>query len=159
LFGLIAGSGELAVKLRVLPWPEGEANWAAATCFEVWLKTRGGTGSSDLAHGIRHVRHFLQTESARFWDYQTDERQPLKLVGYKHRGKKRETRYCVLPTLFEREACGGYDYRPVAQELKRMGFLITENGRLQCRTPKLPDGTRPRTYVIRGPFIEEEEVE
>ena len=44
-FGLAAAAGEIAITLGILPWPESEANGAAARCFEAWLSARGGTGS------------------------------------------------------------------------------------------------------------------
>lgn len=44
-FGLAAAAGELAIRLAILPWPNGEAISATARCFEAWLAARGGSGS------------------------------------------------------------------------------------------------------------------
>ena len=66
-FGLIAAAGELAAGLGILPWPEGEAERAAARCFNDWLQARGGTGSAELRDGIAQVRAFLEAHgSSRF---------------------------------------------------------------------------------------------
>ena len=66
-FGLIAAAGELAAGLGILPWPEGEAERAAARCFGDWLQARGGTGSAELRDGIAQVRAFLEAHgSSRF---------------------------------------------------------------------------------------------
>src|SRR5689334_18189728 len=46
-FGLVAAAGELATALGVLPWPEGEAERAAARCFADWLAARGGVGPAE----------------------------------------------------------------------------------------------------------------
>src|SRR5260370_27342632 len=64
-FGLIAAAGELAIALGVLPWDEGTADEAAATCFQAWLKTRGGAGPAGVENGIRQIRKIsaLQEES------------------------------------------------------------------------------------------------
>jgi hypothetical protein len=48
-FGLVAAAGELATGLGVLPWPEGEAERAAARCFGDWLRARGGAGPASCA--------------------------------------------------------------------------------------------------------------
>lgn len=44
-FGLAAATGELAIRLGILPWAENEAITAISVCFEGWLGARGGTGS------------------------------------------------------------------------------------------------------------------
>lgn len=71
-FALIAAAGELAATMGILPWPEGEAELAAATCFNAWVRARGGTGPAEIAAGIAQVRAFLEAHGmSRFepaWD-------------------------------------------------------------------------------------------
>jgi putative DNA primase/helicase len=66
-FGLIAAGGELAIRLKILPWPEGEAEKAAKICFRAWLDARGGNGASEDLQGVNSVRNSLAAHhSARF---------------------------------------------------------------------------------------------
>ena len=66
-FALVAAAGELATALEILPWPQGEASFAAARCFDDWLAARGGHGPEEITEGIRRVRSFLEMHgSSRF---------------------------------------------------------------------------------------------
>lgn len=58
-FALVAWVGEFAIAADALPWPAGHAEWAAATCFEAWVKARGHTGDSDTAAAVDRLRLFL----------------------------------------------------------------------------------------------------
>jgi uncharacterized protein (DUF927 family) len=59
-FGLVAASGELAIELGILPWPQGEGLKAAKTCFEAWLAARGSsTEAAEITAGITSVKIFL----------------------------------------------------------------------------------------------------
>ncbi|OGB27096.1 MAG: hypothetical protein A3I66_19070 [Burkholderiales bacterium RIFCSPLOWO2_02_FULL_57_36] len=60
-FALIAAAGEMATAAGLTGWPEGEAIRAAHTCFDAWLKLRGGAGSSEKTSMLRQVRAFLET--------------------------------------------------------------------------------------------------
>ena len=62
----------------------------------------------------------------------------------------------MFPEVFRREICKGYDADAVARELSRLGFLITESGRLQYKLPKAHEGARPRMYAVQGRFLESE---
>lgn len=152
--GLVAGAGELAIELRILPWPRGEAVEAAGKCIQDWLSARGGAGGADLQRAIRKLRHFLLAEAARFHDLgNRDGQPPYHCAGYKRADGSR-TIYYVLPEVFAGEATGGDDPRAVARELDRRGFLKEEGDRLQIKTPRLPGGERPRAYAICGGFLE-----
>lgn len=59
-FALIAAAGEMATAAGMTGWPVGEAIRAAHTCFDAWLKLRGGAGSSEKVTMLRQVRAFLE---------------------------------------------------------------------------------------------------
>lgn len=68
-FALIAAAGELATRLGILPWPEGEAQRGVSKCFQAWLGNRGGTGPSETHKGVMQVLQLLQAHaSSRFLD-------------------------------------------------------------------------------------------
>lgn len=59
-FALVAAAGEMATAAGLTGWPEGEAIRAAYNCFDAWLKSRGGAGSSEKTNMLRAVRSFLE---------------------------------------------------------------------------------------------------
>lgn len=81
-FALIAAAGEMATAAGLTGWPEGEATRAAHTCFDAWLKLRGGAGSSEKTNMLRQVRSFLETHGdGRFamWHRAADDHAPKTL--------------------------------------------------------------------------------
>ena len=60
-FALVAAAGEMATEAGLTGWPAGEATRAARACFEAWIQSRGGSGSSEVAAMLRQVRRFLET--------------------------------------------------------------------------------------------------
>ncbi len=59
-FALVAVAGELATEAGLTGWPAGEATRAARACFEAWIQSRGGSGSSEVTAMLRAVRRFLE---------------------------------------------------------------------------------------------------
>ena len=59
-FGLVAAAGELAIKFKILPWPERTAWDAAATLFKKWTQQRGGTDALELQTALKALTDFMQ---------------------------------------------------------------------------------------------------
>lgn len=59
-FALVAAAGEMATAAGLTGWPAGEATRAARACFNAWLQSRGGAGSSETVAMLRQVRRFLE---------------------------------------------------------------------------------------------------
>lgn len=59
-FALVAAAGEMATDAGLTGWPAGEATEAARACFNAWLKTRGGSGSSEVVSMLRQVVRFFE---------------------------------------------------------------------------------------------------
>ncbi|MDD2924476.1 DUF927 domain-containing protein [Rhodoferax sp.] len=81
-FALIAAAGELATQAGLTGWPEGEATRAAKICFDAWISSRGGAGSSEVTAMLRQVRRFLETHGeGRFamWHRGSDDHAPKTL--------------------------------------------------------------------------------
>jgi len=157
-FALVAAAGELATSWGITGWEPGEATQATKTCFDAWVKERGTAGKKEDLDVIRQVRRFLQEHGdARFvpLDHKSEFRTVYR-SGYRgtNNGK---TIFYVLSEIFKAEMCKGLDYKYAAKVLNERGYLhTTETGRLQTRTPVTPDdGTRPRTYAIKGSILED----
>lgn len=157
-FALVAAAGELATSWGVTGWKPGEATLAAKICFRGWVKERGGTGKKEDSDVIRQIRRFLQEHGdARFvpLDHKSEFRTMYR-SGYRGRHMD-ETIFYVLTEVFKDEMCKGLDPHYAARVLHDRGYLhTTEKGRFQTRTPVTPDdGTRPRTYAIKGRILED----
>ena len=59
-FGLVAAAGELAIKFKILPWPEHTAWDAAAILFKKWTQQRGGTDTLELQTALKTLTEFIQ---------------------------------------------------------------------------------------------------
>jgi len=81
-FALVAVAGDLATQAGLTGWPDGEATRAAKICFDAWLNSRGGAGSSEVTAMLRQVRRFLELNAeGRFamWHRGTDDHAPKTL--------------------------------------------------------------------------------
>lgn len=81
-FALVAAAGELATEAGLTGWPAGEATRAARACFEAWIQSRGGSGSSEVTAILRGVRRFLELNGeGRFsmWHRGADDHAPKTL--------------------------------------------------------------------------------
>ena len=81
-FALVAAAGEMATAAGLTGWPEGEAVRAATVCFNAWIASRGGSGSSEEVTMLRAVRLFLGAHGeGRFtmWHRAADDRAPKTL--------------------------------------------------------------------------------
>ena len=81
-FALVAAAGEMATAAGLTGWPAGEATCAAKACFDAWIASRGGVGSSEIFSMLQQVRHFLETHGeGRFsmWHRCADDHAPKTL--------------------------------------------------------------------------------
>lgn len=125
-FALVAAAGELAGAVGVLPWPEGEAERAAAVCFNAWLDQRGGTGPAEVKAGLEQVRRFFQAHGAsRFEPWQgADQARPvINRAGFiRQSDEGREL--CIFPATFRDEVAAGFDAKALVKELMALGLLL-----------------------------------
>ena len=81
-FALVAVAGELATQAGLTGWPAGESERAARICFDAWVNSRGGAGSSEVLAMLRAVRRFLEMHGeGRFamWHRGSDDHAPKTL--------------------------------------------------------------------------------
>jgi uncharacterized protein (DUF927 family)/5S rRNA maturation endonuclease (ribonuclease M5) len=160
-FGLIAAAGELATDGGITGWEQNEAAAAAAGGLEDWLKLRGTAGAVDIEAAIGQVKNFIEVNGAsRFQsakarlDVHGD---PINEKVVNRAGFRVEddetTMYLILPEVFRREVCEGFDHQTVAKALKERSFIEVQPPHLtkKCR---LPEVGNVRVYAVKSSLLE-----
>jgi uncharacterized protein (DUF927 family) len=168
-FALAAFAGELATEIGLTGWEPEEATDAAKALFQVWLESRGTSGSTDEVAAVRQVRAFLEQHgSSRFQrlrdrlkpdpktgvtapdpeDPATDDRPVLNRAGFvKPDIDGHISEYFIAPEIFRCEVCKGFDYQMVARGLKARKLLITDKDAILMRRQRTPEGNL-RFYCV-----------
>jgi uncharacterized protein (DUF927 family) len=158
----VAAAGEMATAMEITGWEPGEAQRAALRCFQDWIKDRGGVGQADVETGIRQVRHFFEINgSSHFQSVSVrmdshgdviEERIPCR-AGY-WRDEDDRRLYLVLPEVWKRQVCAGFDARLIATVMAKRGFLIKGDGKNFTKKERTPIGSL-RFYVVSSRILEE----
>jgi putative DNA primase/helicase len=160
-FGLIAAAGELATDGGITGWEQNEAAAAAARGFGDWLNLRGTAGAIDIEAAIRQVKNFIEVNGAsRFQsakarlDVHGDSinEKVVNRAGFRVE-EAETTMYLILPEVFRREVCEGFDHRTVAKTLKERNFIEVQPPHLtkKCR---LPEVGNVRVYAVKSSLLE-----
>ncbi|EPC4024978.1 DUF927 domain-containing protein [Aeromonas salmonicida] len=137
-FALVAAAGELATRLGVSGWPEGEATKAVRVCLKAWLAERGHLGNKEDAATLAQVRGFVSTHQlTRFADWYNINHRPANMVGYR-KTESDGVSFFVLPPGWA-EITKGRDPKRAAHLCLEAGYLLTgkDKKRLQ-RKARLP---------------------
>jgi putative DNA primase/helicase len=164
-FALIGAAGELATAAGITGWPEQESSNAAARCFGNWLARRvGGSGAGDSEAAIQQVRSFIEAHGAsRFQSAKgrldgRGEPLPEKVInraGFRvDDGDGEAVEYLILPEVFRREVCEGFDARMVARALSERGYLDCQPPHL-TKKPRLPEVGSVRVYAVKASILGE----
>lgn len=148
-FALVAAAGELATRLGVTGWPEGEALRAVRVCLKAWLAERGHLGNKEDAATLEQVRGFVTAHQyTRFADWFDANHRPANMVGYR-KVESDGVSFFVLPPGWA-EITKGRDPKRSALLCLEAGYLMTgkDKKRLQ-RQVRLPGmGKGMRVYVL-----------
>jgi uncharacterized protein (DUF927 family) len=147
-YALISAAGELATDTGITGWKAGESSRAAARCFKNWLERRGTVGAVDVEVAIRQVKRFVEVNGASRFQLaksRTDghgepiQEKVVNRAGFRVDENGEATEYLILPEVFQREVCGGFDYQVVGKALKERGFLHPQPPHLtkKCRLPEV----------------------
>jgi putative DNA primase/helicase len=137
-FALVAAAGELATRLGVTGWPEGEAIRAVRVCLKAWLAERGHLGNQEDAATLMQVRGFVFAHQfTRFADWFDVNHRPANMVGYR-KVESDCVSFFVLPQGWL-EITKGRDPKRAAILCLEAGYLLTgkDKKRLQ-RKVRLP---------------------
>jgi putative DNA primase/helicase len=154
-FALIALAGEYATKSGVTGWPERVAYDAAARCFADWLESRGSAGNQERAAMLSQVKAFFEAhEESRFANIDAmDERPTINRAGFRRSGES-GVEYLVLPEVYGREICAGFEPRAVSKALIEAGWIRpAQDGRSQ-RTERIPCKGPTKVYVFTSALWE-----
>lgn len=157
-FALVAAAGELATRLGVTGWPEGEAIRAARVCIKAWLAERGHLGNKEDAATLAQVRGFVTAHQyTRFADWFDANHRPANMVGYRKVESDGVSFYVLPPGWLE--ITKGHDPKRAAILCFEAGYLLTgkDKKRLQ-RQVRLPGmGKGMRVYVLGERVLGDEE--
>ena len=145
-FALVAAAGELLTACEISGWDEGEAEQAAVSCFQDWLKEFGG-GQRETANVLRQVKLFLEQHGdSRFEPMENidDRRAVINRAGF-WRSVTEGKEFLVLPNVFSDEVCAGIDHKYAERVLKDAGWIKTDNKRFN-RCVRLPGIGPTRVY-------------
>lgn len=155
-FALAAVAGEIASGFGLTGWRDGEATRAIDRCFRAWLRARGSTGPSDMDAAISQVAAFVEAHGAsRFQSDKAVGEKVTNRAGFLRRDDDGNvTQYLILPEVFRREVCAGFNSESVAKALLERGFLDPDGrGRLQ-KKPRITElGTTVRVYAINASIL------
>ncbi|HFS6188624.1 TPA: DUF927 domain-containing protein [Escherichia coli] len=153
-FALVAMAGELATRLGITGWPEGEALRATRVCLNAWLKDRGHTANQEDIAALEQVRSFFTANQySRFADWYDERNRPGNMVGWRRvekgstaQGTEAVTTFYVMPSGWK-EICRGFDPRKVARLCADRGYLLpSTDGKLQ--TTIRPPEMNPRRLDV-----------
>ncbi|MFQ2290879.1 DUF927 domain-containing protein [Aeromonas enteropelogenes] len=137
-FALVAAAGELATRLGVTGWPEGEAIRAARVCIKAWLAERGHLGNKEDAATLAQVRGFVTAHQyTRFADWFDANHRPVNMVGYRKVESDGVSFYVLPPGWLE--ITKGHDPKRAATLCLEADYLLAskDKKRLQ-RKVRLP---------------------
>jgi uncharacterized protein (DUF927 family) len=102
-------------------------------------------------YGESRFTHYARAEKA-------DDHMPdtVNRAGFKRFATEAEDsafEFYVLPEVFKRDMCKGFDYREVAKVLRARGFIKTDEGRLTL-THRLPMLGKTRCYLVLPAIFE-----
>lgn len=121
-FALVAAAGELATRLGVTGWPEGEAIRAVRVCLKAWLVERGHLGNKEDSATLEQVRGFVTAHQyTRFADWFDANHRPVNMVGYR-KAESDGVSFFVLPPGWA-EITKGRDPKRAATLCLEAGYL------------------------------------
>ncbi|WP_421297099.1 DUF927 domain-containing protein [Aeromonas sp. 604015] len=156
-FALVAAAGELATRLGVTGWPEGEATKAVRICLKAWLTERGHLGNKEDEAALKQVRGFVTAhQHSRFADWHDEKHRPANTVGFR-KVDADGVSFLVTSTGWA-EITKGRDPKRAAHLCLDAGYLLggKDKKRLQ-RQARLPGmGTPVWVYVLTERVLADE---
>lgn len=102
------------------------------------------------------VRAFFEMHgSSRFEDMTSRHEQRIaNRAGFARKGVDGEREYLVLPEVFKREVCAGFDMKHATKVLVGAQWLIPGKDGKTSQKPRLPFVGLARVYVFSGKVLE-----
>ncbi len=148
-FALVKSAGILAVEFEVLPFDIKEIDDSIFNIWRTWLDD--ASNLSDADRGVRNVREFLQRHGSSRFDLGKSYDSPIirDCAGYRY------GQYYLFTDTGFREACGEFEIKQVAAELKRQGLLfVDDSARLKSKFALSGQLGRQRFYAVKDRILE-----
>ena len=139
-FALLAGVGEVAIDLGILPWSTGEAMAAMKSCFEWWRRDKNGAVDFEIEKATEKL---LSLARNGFYGKCDDDYPIRKLTS--------DGRDCFfIPRSYAvGEICKEYQYKSFVVNLKEKGLLaLTKDGEIREQFWLGDNSNRPRGFAI-----------
>lgn len=140
-FALLAGVGEVATALDIVPWQKGEAMTAMKHCFDWWLRDRSGAADFEIEKATEKL---LCLARKKFYGKFIDDYYPVRNI-------RQEGKDCFfIPRSYAvAEICKDFQYKALVANLKEKGLLIlTKDGEVREQCWQGCNGNRPRGFAI-----------
>lgn len=154
-FGLVGVAGEIATEFNVTGFKKGACLRAAKNCFEAWIKSRGGVGSTDEREILSQLKRFFEHHGeSRFSPWKANPKDPktINRAGFRRTNRCGEVEFYVFPESFKSDVCNGYDSAQVAKIAIKRGLLKpSPNGETTCvaRLPGIEKSSRCYLFTSR----------
>ncbi len=139
-FAFLAGVGEIAIRLGILPWSAGEAMVAMKHCFDWWLRDRNGAVDFEIEKATDRL---LSQARAEFYGKISDTFPVKRLTT--------DNQDCFfIPRAYAvAEICKDFQYKALVANLKEKGLLIlTKDGEVREQFWQGSNDNRPRGFAI-----------
>ena len=164
-FGAVAGAGEYCISIGILPWDAGHAIWGVKQCYLSWLESRGDNSASEDYRAIAQIREFIERNGeSRFTLIKADGieennigQRTINRAGFRRVLDDGSTEYWVLPEMYQKEVCHGFDPKLVTRILRDKGYLEIDSAGKSSVSKLVPGLGRMRVYVIKASFMQEQQ--
>lgn len=160
-FALIATAGEFARVALGLPWAEGEAERAAAVCFDAWRGTLGGEGPGELVSAIEAIRAAVEKHGeSRFRKIYDDglsspDSAPIRdLLGYRL-SRDGELLWGFTSTGWKEVLAGIAEAKGIARMMAERGALVSSKNDKANRLHVKVDGRAAPVYAVKASTLEQ----
>lgn len=139
-FALLAGVGEVAIDLGILPWSTGEAMAAMKSCFEWWRRDKNGAVDFEIEKATEKL---LSLARNGFYG-KCDDDYPIKKIT-----SDGKDCFFIPRSYAVREICKEYQYKSFVANLKEKGLLaLTRDGEIREQFWQGDNSNRPRGFAI-----------
>ncbi|MFT4302614.1 MAG: DUF927 domain-containing protein [Desulfovibrio sp.] len=147
-FAFLAGVGEIAIRLDILPWSAGEAKAAMKHCFDWWLRDRNGAVDFEIEKATNRL---LSQARAEFYG-QVGDTYPVKRLTTDN-----QDCFFIPRSYTVAEICKDFQYKALVANLKEKGLLIlTKDGEVREQFWQGSNDNRPRGFaIIKGKLYDE----
>lgn len=133
---------------------------AARTGFDSWRASWAPRGDREVELAVAQVRAFVETERARFADFECSTTEPIpRCAGY-WRGPGDTREYVIFPAVWKNEVCRGRNPRDVGAALVERGLIERDAaGKFSVYRQPRSTARSARYYVVSGRIVGDDDAD